>query len=117
MRTELDVENNADSKALCSAIDRGDVDQMSFCFIVDSEEWSDMDSALPLRTITGIKKVCEVSAVTYPAYDDTEIGFARAKKSLESDQAALESAKRAQQERDKEKFVQLEIVKKKILMM
>ena len=117
MRTELDVENNGDARALCSAIDRGDVDQMSFCFVVDTEEWSDMDSVLPMRTITGIKKVCEVSAVTYPAYDDTEIGFSRAKKALESDRAALENAKREKQEQINKEICNIEVLKKKILMM
>lgn len=117
MQTELDIENNADSRALISAIDRGDVDQMSFCFVVNSEEWSDLDSEMPTRTITGIKKVVEVSAVTYPAYDDTTIGFARAKKAQESDLAALERAKAEKENREKDEFVNLEIVKKKILMM
>ena len=117
MRTELDVENNADARTLCSAIDRGDVDQMSFCFIVDTEEWSDLDSELPLRTISKVKQVVELSAVTWPAYDDTSIGFTRAQKSLESDKAALERAKAAKEERDKENSSQVEMLKKKIQML
>ena len=117
MRTELDTENNADARALCSAIDRGDVDGMSFVFVVDSEEWSDLDSEMPTRTITGIKKVVEVSAVTYPAYDDTTIGFARAKKAQESDLAALERAKAEKENREKDEFVNLQMMKEKILMM
>jgi hypothetical protein len=117
MRTELDTENNADARALCSAIERGDVDGMSFVFVVDSEEWSDLNAEMPTRTITGIKKVVEVSAVTYPAYDDTTIGFARAKKAQESDLAALERAKAEKENREKDEFVELEMKKKKILMM
>lgn len=117
MRTELDTENNTDARALCSAIERGDVDGMSFVFVVDSEEWSDLNSEMPLRTITGIKKVVEVSAVTYPAYDDTTIGFARAKKAQESDLAALERAKAEKENRENAEFVNLQMMKEKILMM
>ena len=117
MRTEIDTENNADARTLASAIDRGDVDQMSFCFIIDEEKWTDLDQEVPLRTVTKVKKVIEISAVTYPAYDSTEIGFSRAQKALESDKLALENAKKEYEERVKTEFVNLQMMKEKILMM
>ena len=117
MRTVLDTENNQDARALCSAIDRGDVDQMSFCFIVDEEKWSDMDQEIPLRTVTKIRQVVEISAVTYPAYDTTKIGFSRAQQSLESDRAALERAKTEYDDRVKSEVCKIDMMKKKILMM
>lgn len=120
MRTELDTEGNADSKTLCSAISRGDIDGMSITFTIDDCEWRDLEAEypeLPKRRITRIKKLYEISAVVYPAYEDTTIGFERAKKALESDLAALESAKREKDERAKTNFVNLEVKKKKILMM
>lgn len=117
MKTELDVENNTDSRALCSALDRGDVDQMSFCFIVGEERWTDLDSVMPLRTITSIKKVVEISAVTMPAYEDTSIGFARAQRSLESDRAALEKAKTDEEKRVTDEVCNINMMKQKIAMM
>lgn len=89
---ELDVENNGEARALYSAVQRGDITGMSFMFSVDGEEWTDLESDRPTRTITAIGTVVEVSAVTFPAYDSTEIN-ARCKTALENARAALESAR------------------------
>lgn len=91
-KVELDVQNNADAKALYSAISRGDVTGMSFMFSVEEEEWDYSNEDYPRRTITKIGSVVEVSAVTWPAYDSTYID-ARSNEALESAKAALERAK------------------------
>ena len=70
---KLDVENNSDARALYSAVQRGDITGMSFMFSIDAQEWLDLESDHPTRRITKIGKVVEVSAVTFPAYDSTEI--------------------------------------------
>ncbi|MBQ6727673.1 MAG: HK97 family phage prohead protease [Clostridia bacterium] len=82
---KLDVENNSDARALYSAIKRGDISGMSFMFYVDGESWENLESEHPTRHITNIGSVVEVSAVTFPAYESTEI-YAR------SNAAALENA-------------------------
>ena len=89
---KLDVENNSDARALYSAVQRGDITGMSFCFSIDAQEWLDLESDHPTRRITKIGKVVEVSAVTFPAYDSTEIS-ARSKEALESARLELESAR------------------------
>jgi HK97 family phage prohead protease len=91
-KVSLDVENNADAKALYSAVERGDLDGMSFMFSVDEDVWDYTNPDYPKRTITKIGSVVEVSAVTFPAYDSTFID-ARSKEALESAKAALERAK------------------------
>lgn len=88
----LDTENNADARALYSAVMRGDVSGMSFMFSVDGESWEDIQSEHPTRHITKIGSVVEVSAVTFPAYESTEI-HARNKDALESAKKVLESAR------------------------
>ena len=88
----LDTKNNAEARALYSAVERGDVTGMSFMFSVDDEEWEDLESDHPTRHIKKIGSVVEVSAVTFPAYDATEI-FARSKEALESARSALENAR------------------------
>lgn len=89
---KLDVENNSDARALYSAVQRGDITGMSFRFSIDAQEWLDLESEHPTRRITKIGKVVEVSAVTFPAYDSTEIS-ARSKEALESARLELESAR------------------------
>lgn len=89
---KLDVENNSDARALYSAVQRGDITGMSFCFSIDAQEWLDLESKHPTRRITKIGKVVEISAVTFPAYDSTEIS-ARSKEALESARLELESAR------------------------
>lgn len=97
IRADLDTENNADARALYSAAGRGDISGMSFAFTVDGERWEDLETDYPTRHITGIGRVFEVSAVTFPAYESTTLQ-ARDAQALESARAALESAKQEQLE-------------------
>ena len=98
IRVNLDVERNTESKALYSAVDRGDVSGMSFMFSVESDSWEGLESDMPKRTITSISKVYEVSAVTFPAYEQTSIQAADVDEALESAKSVLESAKRAKED-------------------
>lgn len=91
IRVNLDVENNSDAANLYSAIRRGDITGMSFMFAVNGEDWENLDSDHPTRIINSISEVLEVSAVTFPAYESTEIGV-RAKTALDNARAALDSA-------------------------
>lgn len=92
IRVTLDVENNSEARALYSAVQRGDISGMSFMFGIDSEEWENLDSDYPTRHIKSISTVVEVSAVTFPAYDATEIN-ARGKEALENARQAVETAR------------------------
>ena len=94
IRVNLDTENNTEARNLYSAIKRGDISGMSFMFTIDDEEWENMESDHPTRHIRKIGTVFEVSAVTFPAYESTEIS-ARNKEALESARLVLESAKRS----------------------
>ena len=93
IRVKLDVENNAEAKALYSAVQRGDISGMSFMFSIDGESWENLESDHPTRHVTKIGSVVEVSAVTFPAYDATTIN-ARSKEALDSARSAVETARR-----------------------
>lgn len=93
IRVDLDTENNADSRALYSAVKRGDISGMSFMFRIDAEEWRDLESDHPTREITKIGAVLEVSAVTFPAYEATQIS-ARGCDTPEDAQFILDSVRR-----------------------
>ena len=105
MRVNLDIENNQDARALYSAVQRGDVSGMSFMFTIDSDEWEGLETDHPTRYINKIGSVAEVSAVTFPAYEQTEI-YAR-------DKRAIDEARKALQKHDN---VELEKLKLKYLM-
>lgn len=94
IRVLLDVENNSEARSLYSAVERGDITGMSFMFGIDDEEWEGLDSERPLRRLRKLSTVVEVSACTFPAYEDTEIN-ARSKEALENARLALENAKRS----------------------
>lgn len=94
IRAILDTENNSEARALYSAVQRGDINGMSFIFFLrstDDEAWDDLDTDHPTRRIKRIAKVIEVSAVNFPAYPQTEINT-RDKLSLDNARAALERA-------------------------
>jgi len=93
IRVDLDVENNTEAKALYSAVERGDLDGMSFMFTVDADAWEDLESDHPTRRIEKLGKVFEVSAVTFPAYEATTISARGLDEALESARLSLESAK------------------------
>ena len=106
IRVDLDTENNADAKALYSAVSRGDISGMSFMFTVDGDSWEDMESDHPTRIIRKIDRVFEVSAVTFPAYAQTSIQARGLSETLDSAKDSLESAKAASRaiERQKQKI-------------
>ena len=55
-------------------IQKGRIDKMSFAFTVRADEY---DRKTHTRTITRIAKLFDVSAVDFPAYNDTAIGAVR----------------------------------------
>lgn len=99
IRANLDTENNSDAKNLYSAIKRNDISSMSYMFSIDGDKWDDLETNHPKRTITSIRKVFEVSAVTFPAYQDTELYATQRsadEEALENAKLALENARNAQ---------------------
>ena len=94
IRVDLDTENNQDAKTLYSAVKRGDITGMSFMFTVDKSIWEEEDSDNPLRRIAHIDKVFEVSAVAFPAYDETTLQAASNDSAPEGEESPLESAMR-----------------------
>lgn len=81
LAVEAELARTHGAQDLIVLLDRGDVNQMSFAFSIAEEEWTtyedvsnpDLDG-LDARTITKIKRLYDVSAVTYPAYEGTDVG-------------------------------------------
>ena len=105
IRVDLDTENNSDSKALYSAVERGDISGMSFMFTVDTDEWRDLESDHPTRIVRKIGRVFEVSACTFPAYEATSISARGLSDALDGAKESLESAKAAKAEIERKKEI------------
>ena len=88
MRSVLDPED-PDVRAIAGKMKRGDLDKMSFAFYPEVEEW-DETGDVPLRTIRQAA-LYDVSIVTTPAYDGTEIGL-RSLKAFREQQAQRNSS-------------------------
>ena len=106
IRVDLDTENNADSRTLYSAVRRGDISGMSFMFNVDKDSWDDAESDHPIRHVRSIKRVLEVSAVTFPAYSATSIQTRGLSDALDSALESLES--------ERAKIAELKLAKEKL---
>jgi len=78
--TTLDAED-PDVKSIAGKMKRGDLDKMSFAFFPEVQEWDDTQEP-PLRTIRKAS-LHDVSIVTTPAYQGTEIAL----RSLEASRA------------------------------
>lgn len=70
LKIRADLGSTEASRQMYEAISAGLVDQMSFAFTVDGEDY---DKATRTRKITHIKKLYDVSAVSIPANPGTEI--------------------------------------------
>lgn len=107
IRVYLDVENNTEARNLYSAILRGDITGMSFMFSIEDEVWEGLDTEKPTHRIRAISSVVEVSAVTFPAYEDTEI-YARDKSNLERLRGELENSKHHKKDLERSKNLSIE---------
>lgn len=92
---EIDVPNTTDGNDLWELVERGDISGMSFGFRATKQEW-DETGDMPVRTIQDLE-LFEVSAVAFPAYDDTTIG----RRSLEAARKEAEAALSAEDERQR----------------
>jgi len=94
MSAELDS-SDPDVRAIVPKMKRGDLDKMSFAFSPEVQSWDDSGD-MPLRTIRQAS-LYDVSIVTYPAYQDTDIGLrslsefrsAQEEKEIESNPEAI----------------------------
>lgn len=106
IRVNLDIENNAEARSLYSAVQRGDISGMSFMFSVNEDKWDDLETDHPTRNIRSIGSVVEVSAVTFPAYKDTEIST-RSKEALDNARSVLDSTRQQRETLLESKEIQL----------
>lgn len=112
---ELDIENNGEARALYSAVKRGDISGMSFAFSVLEETWRDKDKDVPLREIIRFDKIYEISALSTPQYEGSDIN-ARSKALDSADQQALDNALRSKETEDSKNELEFLKARKQFIM-
>jgi len=95
LRYEIDIPNTTVGRDLLESINRGDISQSSFGFIVGEDEWEKTDDG-NLRTITKVERLYDVSPVTYPAYPATDAAV----RSMENWNKETEVKKNVDEEKD-----------------
>ena len=94
---EVDVAETQTGNDALVSIRRGDVDDMSFGFIVTEDEWEQESGGMATRTLKAVT-LLDVSPVAFPAYPETDVAVRSldAWKASEaaSNQPSLETRKR-----------------------
>jgi HK97 family phage prohead protease len=98
-------------KDLIVSIKRGDITGMSFGFTVDKQSWEeDKETGKVVRTILKLRRLYDVSPVTFPAYQQTDVALRafdqyKAEKSItQTDEEEIKNKIKIQQERMKTKI-------------
>lgn len=83
LRFEVELPNTSVARDLAESMKRGDINQCSFGFIPKEEIW-DYTQEPAVRTLSEIE-LFEISVVSIPAYDDTEVALVRNKSVQEAE--------------------------------
>ncbi|EAD8851628.1 HK97 family phage prohead protease [Listeria monocytogenes] len=97
LKFEVTLPNTTVARDLVESLKRGDINQCSFGFIPVQETWN-YDSDPITRVITDVD-LMEVSIVSLPAYEDTEVDLVRSvtfKEDVEKRKAILKKIKEVQ---------------------
>lgn len=114
---KINMPDTSYARDLAVSLERGDISQSSFGFVIEEDSWDVLDDGMVIRTIKKVKRLYDVSPVTYPAYPDTDA----AKRSLEQyrsnkESVEAEKAKALKEEKDLHKRslrkMRLAIIKK-----
>ena len=72
LRYEIDPPDTQQGRDLTESIRRGDVSQSSFAFSTVQDAWRKDEDGIEIRELIEVE-LYDVSPVTYPAYEDTEV--------------------------------------------
>lgn len=103
LKYEFDVPNTSYGNDLVVSMERGDINQSSFAFTVQEDDWSTDDDGNSIRTIKKINRLYDVSPVTYPAYPEAnDLIIAQRGLATYKDKLKLEEEEKVREEEEKE---------------
>lgn len=100
---EVDLPNTSYAKDLVELMKRGDVNQSSFAFLIESDRWEERDGKT-YRIIEKVSRLLDVSPVAQPAYPDATSELMMRKDTPESEGAEVEVQAEAEEMSDIEIF-------------
>ena len=74
LRYEAEVANTSLGRDLVELMKDGTINQSSFAFTVEDDSW-EVNDGMNVRTIKKVSRLYDVSAVTYPAYEEASVGL------------------------------------------
>ena len=74
LKFRFDVPKSRDD--VLEMIERGDLDQNSFAFYIEEDEWTH-ENGEDIRRIKKVKELRDITLATYPAYPDTSVSMAK----------------------------------------
>ena len=86
---EVDLPNTSYANDLVELMKRGDVNQSSFAFLIESDRWEERDGKT-YRIIEKVSRLLDVSPVAQPAYPDATSELMMRKDTPESEGAEVE---------------------------
>lgn len=104
LRYEVELPDTQGARDLAVSLERGDITQSSFAFTVAEDEWDQDEENNIVRTITKVNRLYDVSAVTYPAYEEASVALRSMEKWQEEKRAEQlkEAVKKEKEENKKE---------------
>lgn len=75
LHMEVDAIDTPTYRSVEADVKAGILKHQSFGFTVKADEWRDVDTDTPKRTITEINELFDVSVVVNPAYPDTDVAL------------------------------------------
>jgi HK97 family phage prohead protease len=105
LRYEAKVANTSTGRDLLELMRNGTINQSSFAFVVDDDSWEVKDG-VNIRTINKVSRLYDVSAVTYPAYEEASVALRSMDewKKEEEEKVMKENLKKEQEEMKKEEM-------------
>lgn len=109
LRFSIDLpDTNTIRDLVLEPIKRGDVDQASFGFVVapGGASFDENEDGVLIRSITKFQRIFDVSPVTFPAFQDTQVGEASFRSwTQESHDAAAELQERKKESVSRQAFL------------
>ena len=102
LKYEFEAPNTTAGNDLIENLRLGNISKSSFAFTVEKDEWEFKSDGPDKREITKVKRLFDVSPVTYPAYPDTTVAQRSKDYSLKNQdnaQPSIETYNRAIKER------------------